>query len=71
MYLLNQATLATWHRLNNAPKWRTYLTLLYSIVLANLGKETLNFAAFTGLRERLHSANKINDILLPDNKASS
>ena len=38
MYLVNQAALGVWYQLNNAPKWRTYITLIYSIVLDGFGR---------------------------------
>ena len=70
MYLLNQATLATWYRVNHAAKWRNYITVLYSVVLECLGRQTLDLAVFTSIRPQFKGPPDINKILLPDHQAS-
>jgi len=46
MYVLNQAAFGVWWQLNNAETWRTYITLLYSIVLDGLGRQVADTGVF-------------------------
>ena len=70
MYLVNPATLAGWYRLNNQPKWRTFMTLLYSVVIDTLGRQTLNFVIFNQLNDDYDNPSEINKWLMPDVQAS-
>ena len=47
MYLVNQAAMGVWYQLRNADLWRTYITLLYSIVIDGFGRQVGDTAAFT------------------------
>ena len=65
MYLPNQAGYGVWFQQNNAPKWRVYLTLLYSAVLDGLGTQVLDTGVFTLMRQSEFSAEtRINALFL-------
>jgi len=49
MYFTNQAAFGVWYQLNSAPKWRTYITLLYSIVLDGLGRQVADTGVFEAM----------------------
>ena len=51
MYLVNQAAMGVWYQLRNADAWRTYITLLYSIVNDGLGRQVGDTAAFTQMKQ--------------------
>ena len=46
MYLVNQAAMGVWYQLRNAELWRTYITLLYSIVIDGFGRQVGDSGAF-------------------------
>ena len=68
MYLVNQAAMGVWYQLRNADLWRTYITLIYSIVLDGFGRQVGDTGAFTALSEQaFNSAESASSALSPTN----
>ena len=68
MYVVNQAALGVWYQLNNAPKWRTYITLLYSIVLDGFGRQVGDTGVFEAMfANQFSSSDSMNKALCPKN----
>ena len=67
MYFTNQAAFGVWYQLNNAPKWRTYITLLYSIVLDGLGRQVADTGVFAAMgTSEFKTWEHMNAVLLPN-----
>ena len=71
MYFVNQAAMGVWYQLRNADAWRTYITLLYSIVNDGLGRQVGDTAAFTTMKQMpFKDAESASQALCPTNKLS-
>ena len=69
MYLVSQAAMGVWYQLNNAPKWRTYITLLYSIVLDGFGRQVGDTGVFQSMQMNQFANNMtMNEALCPNHK---
>ena len=69
MYLVSQAAMGVWYQLNNAPKWRTYITLLYSIVLDGFGRQVGDTGVFQSMQINQFENNMtMNGALCPNHK---
>ena len=64
MWVSNQAAYGVWYQQNNTPKWRVYLTLIYSIVNNGLGYTFVDTGVYQMMSEVYKDADAINRLLL-------
>lgn len=65
---VNQAAMGVWWGQNNAPKWRVYVTLLWSVIVDGLGTQVADQAIFEQIQTRFKSEADINKHFVVVNK---